>query len=61
MTSKTKDAMLLQIADVVAPLLERQGFVRRRHRFEAPDGSGNLRGYEISLSRKKPHFCCTCG
>ncbi|MBB5886003.1 MULTISPECIES: hypothetical protein [unclassified Xanthomonas] len=56
MTNQTKDAVLQQIADVVGPLLERQGFVRRRHRFEAADGSGSLRGYEMSLSRSKAHF-----
>ncbi|UYC12566.1 hypothetical protein [Xanthomonas sp. CFBP 8445] len=36
MTDKTKDSILLQITEVLGPLLERQGFVRRRHRFERP-------------------------
>ncbi|MXV05651.1 MULTISPECIES: hypothetical protein [unclassified Xanthomonas] len=56
MTDKTKDTVLLQITEVLGPLLERQGFVRRRHRFEAVDGDGNVRGYELCLSRSKGHF-----
>ncbi|WP_156117294.1 hypothetical protein [Xanthomonas sacchari] len=56
MTNQTKDAVVLQIADVIGPLLEPPGFVRRRHRFEASDDRGNIRGYEICLSRSKSHF-----
>ncbi|MBB5943869.1 hypothetical protein [Xanthomonas sp. 3307] len=56
MNNQTKNAVVLQIADVVGPLLEPQGFVRRRHRFEAADRGSNIRGYEISLSRSKAHL-----
>lgn len=54
--NKSKDDIILDIAKVIGPLLEKKGFSRKKNYFELDDNIGNTYQYEICLSKNKGHF-----
>ncbi|EIX6435703.1 hypothetical protein MKU92_004738 [Salmonella enterica] len=54
--NKSKDDIVLDIAKIISPLLEKKGFSRKKNYFELNDNVGNTYQYEILLSKNKGHF-----
>ncbi len=54
--NKSKDDIILDIAEIISPLLENKGFSRKKNFFEFNDNVGNTYQYEICLSKNKGHF-----
>jgi hypothetical protein len=54
--NKSKDDIILDIAKVIGPLMEKKGFLRKKNYFERNDNIGNTYQYEICISKNKGCF-----